>query len=122
RQLRVKLAGDRGPAFERGNERNAVRCPSRYPSVWTLAQPVGVGEGRDAARHTPCSRLSRDAVPAEMRNPYVRGQPATGPPDDAEPSHARRLLARFAQHLHAETHAEQRRSAESDIANDGIET
>src|SRR2546425_9609110 len=57
-----------------------------------------------------------------MRDPHVWRQPATVSGAHAEARHAWRLLTRLAQHLHAETNSEERRSAGSDIRNDGVET
>src|SRR2546422_9911665 len=102
----MELANECWPALERGDERSAVRGPSRHPTRRALTQGIGVRERRDARGYEPRFRLGRDAVPTEMWDPHMRWQPATRSRDDTEPGHARRLVTRVTQQLHAETDAE----------------
>src|SRR2546425_996199 len=107
----MKLAGEHGPALERGDERNAVRRPSRRPSRRALAQRVGVRERRDARKQQASFWFRRHTIPAEMWDPHVRRQPATGSSDNTESRNPQRFVTRLAQHLHAETNAEDWRAA-----------
>src|SRR6267378_1854332 len=117
----MELASEQLLALERGDERNAVGGPGRRPAGRALEQRVRVREGRDAGGYELRFAFARHAVPAEVRDPHVRRQPATRSRDDTESRHARRLLTRLTQHLHAETDAEQRRSTRCDITNRSVQ-